>query len=222
MALQQHLIDAIPKRSFHMAINIALLGTKTRVCNDNLLEIIVNRLMREVSLIRLKDLERITFALNIFAFKTKSGIEQRLFEAIQAELESNRDDEIAEFPRLLAQCVRYLAYAGIHSNRLIGQVLEPTNLCTVYGDVKNYDNDIALLDCYARINLKRSYRGPLLTDQQCSQLKRKFCAPNPMAAGSRRLNNTDELSMDIWNCLKRLYGHCDWALALPYYYRPGI
>lgn len=200
-------------------LHIALLGSKTRIYNNKLLHATVEHFLLHLTDLRLKDMERICFILQLFNFKSKSGIETKLFKAILNELET-RTEEIYEYPRARAQCLRYLAYAGFHSQLQIAQTLHPNNLNRVYGHPANYGHEIQFLDTYTKINLNGKYNGPQLNDEQCAVLARQYCAVPPIDRIKRTL--TDELDIVLWNRLKEIYKHCEWAHVLPYKYRTGI
>lgn len=179
-----------------------------------MLEIVVKRTLTNLKGLRVKDMLRLMLALNLFDFKSESGIENQLFKAILHELETARFEEIAEFPRMLAQCLRYLVYAGTYSQQLIEHVLDPNTLSAVYGDIGDFDQEILLLNSFVQVNLKDSYRGPLLTEEQCKQMMLRFCADMP-TPNAKSMNRTDELQMEIWHCLRDIYKHCDWVHAYP-------
>lgn len=219
----QLLISQVNVRPLIVATtHIALFGRFTRCCDDHVLAAIVQRSLTNIKKLRLKDMSVIVYALCMFDYKSSSGIEKQLYSAILQELENHRHAEAAEFPNVFNSCVGHLSCVGVHSNRLINQIFEPSNLYAVYGTAKNVCHEILVLDSYAKVNLERSYRGHLLTVNDCAQWMSEYTILNPMAVDYESLQPADRMTREIWDCLTKFYGKCVWAHALPYIHWPHI
>lgn len=220
--LNAQLIDAVHSRSLILATTqIALFGINTQTCNDNVLEAIAHRALASIDDLRLKDMERITHAFNLYGYDPASGIKQKLYKAILQQLEHHRNTEAIRHPARFIRCVRNLAIAGVHSDCVTSKVLENANNNDISDNSKGYD--YLLLDSYVKLNLKGTKRVHQLTENQCVQLMQGACATDdPLATDGDAVSKADKVRASIWKCAKKTYGHCDWAHALPHIHRPGI
>ena len=123
----------IDKYSLTACLHIAILGTNLQYCHQELIESIVTRYHDNIEKVRLKDIERLTFALGLFDFKTTSGIEQKLLLKIIGELKS-RLDEVVSHPKCLASTAHYLTTCGIHDVEIIKSVLSEKFVNFAYGE----------------------------------------------------------------------------------------
>lgn len=219
--LHERLIVEVNKRSMTTIIKIALLGTKTQICNDALLEIITIRSISDIRGLRLKDMERLLFALNFFNFKSTSGIEIKLFVKALNELLFKRHVEISEHPQFLAKCLHHLAYNGIHIFNLGSKMLKMSNSEADSGKMNETAHEILLLDSLAELN-SNQFNGPQLTQKQCIQLMHNYCIP-AMAADNNNLNSgMDAVLLDIWDSLMIIFGErCVWVY-MSFMHRPGM
>lgn len=126
------ILPHVDKFGMLACLHIALIGTTLQYCHQGLLETILKRFNDEVATSRLKDIERITFAICLFNFKSESGIEKELLEKIRSELRV-RVDEIVLHPRCLASIAHYLSQLGIFDEEIIKSVLSPNFIKLAYG-----------------------------------------------------------------------------------------
>ena len=113
-------------------LHIALLGTNLQYCHQQLFEAIVVRINQDLKASRLKDIERITFAMGLFDFKTESGVEKELLQNIIKELK-HRVDEIMLYPKCLGANAHYLSMLGVYDIDIIRSVLKEDFINFAYG-----------------------------------------------------------------------------------------
>lgn len=133
--LSEVLVPKVKDASLIACLHIILLGTNLQYCHQRLLEEVVKKYNENLKSTRLKDIERITFALSLFNFKTESGIEQELLLKIVDELKS-RVDEIVQHPKSFSSAVHFLSVCGIHDMDLLRSVLKEDFLEFAYGKSK--------------------------------------------------------------------------------------
>lgn len=130
--MSEALLPRVDSISIIACLHIALLGTNLQYCHQELFEAIVLRFNRDLKKTRLKDIERISFALGLFNFKTDSGAEKELLWNIVGELKS-RVKEIMMYPKCLAANAHYLSVCGIHDVEIIKSVLKEEFISFAYG-----------------------------------------------------------------------------------------
>jgi hypothetical protein len=113
-------------------LHIALLGTNLQNCNKELIEKIVHKFNKEVTTVRLKDLDRISLVIALFDLQTESGIEMEFLRNVLEELKK-RVDEIVRHPRCFTSTVHYLAMKGIYDVELIQAALKESFVTFAYG-----------------------------------------------------------------------------------------
>lgn len=132
-ALSDLLVPKVSGCSLIACLHIGLLGTNLQICHQELMEAIVRRFNQDLPATRLKDIERITFALGLFDFKTESGIERELLWKTIDELKA-RVREIMMYPRCLAANAHYLTVCGVHDVDIIKSVLKEDFIKFAYGE----------------------------------------------------------------------------------------
>lgn len=138
--LSNALLWKVDKYSLTACLHVALLGTNLQYCHQELLEAIVKRYNKDIKQVRLKDIERVAFALGLFDFKTQSGIEQELLSKIIDELKS-RVDEVVLHPKCMAACAHYLTMSGVYDVDIIKSVLSEKFINFAYGELKSKNNN---------------------------------------------------------------------------------
>lgn len=122
----------IQKYNLLTCLHIALLGTNLQYYHQGLLEIIVKKFYENIGDTRLKDIERISFILGLFDFKTEGGVEKDLCRKIIEELRL-RVKEIVDHPKCLAACAHYLSISGVYDVEIIKSVLNEQFIEFAYG-----------------------------------------------------------------------------------------
>lgn len=217
-ALLDKLVDVArnAQNSIPYFTHMALLGTKTRICNNNLMTAIVERFRTNIKEARIKDLERIVLAITKLNFKSGTGIEDELCREILQEIKRpERKFEIEEFPQGLAACIQYLAYKDLYCPSLFAYILSPTIVRTVFEKRSTYDVTILFLDSYARINLKEEYSGPYLEKSMCADISGRLQKPIIMD-DHERLISEDLVLASVSAAIKKCFGQPEFVHVLPY------
>lgn len=131
--LCEALVPKVENYNLLGCLHISLLGTNLQYFNQDLIEKIVKRFNQDIKEIRLKDIERISFVLGLFDFKTESGIERELLGKIIVELKL-RIDEILNHPRCFPSTAHYLSLCGIHDEEIIKSILKEDFIKFAYGE----------------------------------------------------------------------------------------
>lgn len=130
--LMDKLVPNINRVSQLCCTHIALLGTNIHLYHEGTMNEIVQRFINEIESSRLKDLERLAFALSLYNYEHK--MEPSIYKLIAKELcGSERAQEIQQHPRCLPCCLHYLSLQKIYLNEEISKVLDESFIRTVYG-----------------------------------------------------------------------------------------
>ena len=108
-------------------LQVALLGNDLLVYHPKVIDMIASKFADEISTIRLKDIERITFALMLYNCVPVSRPD--IFTLVAQELRKpERTMEINHYPKCFVSCVVYLTTLGFFPQDLISAALQPTML----------------------------------------------------------------------------------------------
>lgn len=161
-------------------------------------------------------MERIAWALVLFDFKSKSGVEIKLFDAIRKEL-PKRTEEMEKHSLSFVMCANYLSMRGCADAALIGRILNPSYLMKAFGKPEFFIRELLFLDSYAQINLKNSYKGPLLNEAQRQRLASAYSNENNSADRS----SADKLAINVMKSIMAFTSYWPKTRALPHYARKG-
>lgn len=130
--LMDKLVPNINRVSQLCCTHIALLGTNIHLYHEGTMNEIVQRFVNEIESSRLKDLERLAFALSLYNYEHKT--EPSIYKLIAKELcRSERAQEIQQHPKCLSCCLHYLSLQKIYLNEEISKVLDKSFIRNVYG-----------------------------------------------------------------------------------------
>ncbi|PSN43523.1 hypothetical protein C0J52_22635 [Blattella germanica] len=132
LTLLDKVVPQIDRLSLLSLTHIALVGTNMQLYHEETMNKIVNRISNEIESCRLKDLERIAFALSQYNYehKEKPSIYDRIAEEI---CKPQRLSEIERHPKCLPCCLNYLSIKEIYLEDQISKVLSKDFLLTAYG-----------------------------------------------------------------------------------------
>lgn len=220
-ALQKKLLWNAEHQSLLTALHISLLGTKLRVCNPDLLEIIAQRFAKNITTLRLKDMERFTMAMALFDFKSSTGADDSLADLFVNDL-TRRTKEIADHPSSYTSCVYNLSLLGLDDVNLIASVLDPTYLQRNYGFLSRYQNEILFLDSYTRINLKDTYKNmPQLSNNSRHVLAKQCVEPLKRRRDGLEPGGSDKLIANIAESVRTVFNYFHIGHALPHFAKSG-
>lgn len=130
--LMDKLVPNIKRVSQLCCTHIALLGTNIHLYHEGTINEIVQRFVNEIESSRLKDLERLAFALSLYNYEHK--MEPSIYKLIAKELcKSERAQEIEQHPRCLSCCLHFLSLQKIYLNEEISKVLDKNFIHAAYG-----------------------------------------------------------------------------------------
>lgn len=130
--LMDKLMPHIDRVSQLCCTHIALVGTNIHLYHEGTMNKIVQRFLNEIRSARLKDLERLAFALSLYNYEHK--MEPSIYKLIGEELcRSERTQEIQKFPKCLPCCLHYLSLQKVYLTEEISKVLDKSFICDVYG-----------------------------------------------------------------------------------------
>ncbi|XP_033341948.2 uncharacterized protein LOC117229521 isoform X1 [Megalopta genalis] len=163
-------------QSLHTLTHIAHIMGATRVYDPILMKHIVQRLDNEFSSARLKDIERIIYAVCVITPVSEyHDTCNKFLNLLLSSYQTTRAEEISQFPKNFFRCVLYLSYKKIFSEELIRHVLDPMFVKNAYKySLKLLTNDFLSLHCTIQIELPH-YTGPLLSDDIYKCLVEQFC-----------------------------------------------
>ncbi|XP_069675089.1 FAST kinase domain-containing protein 5, mitochondrial isoform X1 [Periplaneta americana] len=126
------LLPQIDRLSLLCCTHIALAGTNTQLYHEGNMNKIVQRYSKEIQSTRLKDLERIAFALSLYNYEDKG--KPSIYDLIAEELGKNeRNEEIKSYPRCFVCCLHYLSLQKIFLKEHISRVLDKDFIRETYG-----------------------------------------------------------------------------------------
>lgn len=106
-------------------LQVALFGNNLLVFHENCIRKVSERFAKEMSSLRLKDIERFTYTLMLYSYIPSSC--PHILSLIVEELRKpERVVEINHFPRCFISCVNYLVALGVFPHDLISAALQPS------------------------------------------------------------------------------------------------
>lgn len=130
--LMDKLMPNIDRLSRLCCTHIALVGTNVQLYHEGIMNKIVQRLVNELESCRLKDLERLAFALSMYNYEHK--MEPSIYKLIAQELcRSERTEEIKLYPKCLSCCLHYLSIQEVFLKEETSKVLDINFIHAVYG-----------------------------------------------------------------------------------------
>lgn len=131
--LSDALLPKVDQHNILTCLHMILLGTNLQYCHHDLISAIARKFSKNLKKLRLKDIERMTFALGLFDFKMECGFEKELLVKVIEELKL-RVDEILIFPRCLPATAHYLTLSGVHDAEVFKSVLTENFIKFAYGE----------------------------------------------------------------------------------------
>lgn len=178
--LQMKLIPLVKNGSHYLLTHIAQLGVRQKVFNPLLLDAVVERLMEFLTMkppvLRLKEVERSLLLIATFRFKDCAGHIAKYCDEVQPHLKQSL---YTKFPLSLIQCIAHLVTIGTVDHELIDWALRycDDRICAhCYEQPEHF----LCIDSFAKINLRDAYKGHILSDNVCLELKLKYKSENPV------------------------------------------
>ncbi|XP_076303366.1 uncharacterized protein LOC143221763 [Lasioglossum baleicum] len=203
-------------RSLLLLMHVAQTMASLRVYDPVVMKHISDRLEKEFSTARLKDIERILYAIcTISPSSEYRDACKRILDLLLSTYKTVRANEFMQHPKVIFHILTYLSYKKIYSEELLRFIFEPAYLINAHKNNMWYlTSDFLILACTVEIELP-NYTGPLLNDELRTCLVKKFCARESVDEGYAYLRFRTEL---LYMC-KEVFGpdvHFDYIL--PHYY----
>ncbi|XP_031774544.1 uncharacterized protein LOC105736416 [Apis florea] len=175
--LLNSLHDIIPKLSLQCLIHIAHAFGSLHVYDEILTKKIIERIITQIQVARLKDIERIIFSICTIApnnINYYTDVCQKLINEIITTYKTSRAHEIENFPTTLVRILTFLTMKNIYIPELIQYVFEPKFMQKVYkNNFKLITNEWLVLHCSIEIEMP-CYKKPMLNNNMYKYLTKKF------------------------------------------------
>ncbi|XP_068225597.1 FAST kinase domain-containing protein 5, mitochondrial [Palaemon carinicauda] len=215
----------LPRLNHMCLLQVALVGNNLLVFHSGVINAIAQRFASEVKSLRLKDIERITFALMLYNYIPPSCPD--IFVKIAEELrQKERISEINMYPKCFVSCVVYLVNVGLFAPDLISASLQPSMLnllskTTHYSDMGREVNE---LDWALQIEGPAAYPGYRLDPEHRIELTKKYVARIP-SRSARDLTHQEKLILEVQEKLAAILGGTDFIAisnVLPHIQTPDL
>uniref|UniRef100_A0A182IIX8 RAP domain-containing protein n=1 Tax=Anopheles atroparvus TaxID=41427 RepID=A0A182IIX8_ANOAO len=215
------MVPEIPRLSILACLHTALLGSDIHVCHTPTLQLIVEKFHRNITSLRLKDMERIAFVLAHNNVALDGSRDLLLCRAILAEV-PNRVAEIVQYPKCYIALLHFLSMKNIYHPDLISAAFEQRFLQLAYNkNIAGAGREAVTLDAFTAINLANRYSGnrfPPAASRLVCKLTQDYL-PNP----KYKLTKSDRMLLDIQATFQAVRnGHCQIVHLLPHYQRPDV
>lgn len=191
--LQEHLMLFAKEASLMSLTHIIQLGTKQRVFNRQLIQVVLQRFLNKFDKLRVKDVERALLAISVLNDKI-TPIEMEFLKNSQKYLLKSLNSNFIES---IFRCISYLAICGVVDTQLIDWALDPKTHSHAFGTAIDQEEfPLLLIDSYAKINLEKTYRGHKLPVELCASLM-------PKIAEKEVTGQQSEVTTEISDILRR-------------------
>ncbi|KZC11723.1 FAST kinase domain-containing protein 5 [Dufourea novaeangliae] len=155
----------IPNLQLYAVTHISHAMGSLRVYDEILMDNIITRIQQDYDAARLKDIERIIYALcTVTPYRKYHDVCHELFKPIALTYNTTYSQEIQYFPKTLIRILVFLANKNIYSEELSEYVLNPQLVHSIYcNNIRNLTNELLILCCSIKIELP-NYKGPQLND----------------------------------------------------------
>ncbi|KAK7082600.1 hypothetical protein SK128_025523 [Halocaridina rubra] len=223
--LLDSLLPHIPRLNHMCLLQVALLGNNLLVFHQGAVNAIALRFYKELKFLRLKDLERMTFALMLYSYVPPSCPD--FFVKIAEELrQPERISEINLYPKCFVSCIVYLVTMGLYPPDLISAALQPSMLALLKKNINYADmaREVNELDWAVEIEGPPGYPGYRLDPATRIMLTKKYLAKIP-SKSARDLTHQEKLILGVQEKLGSLLGGLDFVTItniLPHVQTPDL
>ncbi|XP_046738551.1 FAST kinase domain-containing protein 5, mitochondrial-like [Diprion similis] len=215
-------VPQIPRLSMTCLSHVVLAAAAKSLFHAELLNAATVRFYREISKVRMKDINSLVFALSSFHYVPNR--QPDILNAVIDELNnSKRNFEIKLYPDCLAKCLHSLSLLNKRPKKLIARVLNPENIEKAYALDVNKCREIFALDLNVETEMP-DYSGPRLDTYLRKNLAMIMTDSLPKSKDLQR-TFTDYLKLDVIRVCEEYLGskemlHVDHVL--PQYCHPDI
>ncbi|XP_055632170.1 uncharacterized protein LOC129772247 [Toxorhynchites rutilus septentrionalis] len=212
----------VPRISLFCCLHLALLGSDIHLGHQPCLEAVIERFIKDIKLLRLKDMERIAFAIAQNNMTHTDNRDITLLSAILDEMPS-RIDEITTYPKSYLTLLHFLTLKDVYREELITAAFEPRFLHMTYGrNVASAGREVISLDGYLRINLRDGgkYSGNYFPEKQFKIIAKM--TQDYIPSREYRLSKSDRMLLEILETLQKRHKFAHITHLLPHYQRPDV
>ncbi|KAJ9588112.1 hypothetical protein L9F63_018521 [Diploptera punctata] len=193
------LTNQVDRLSLMACTHVALIGTNIHVFHKDTIDKIVNRFYNEIKSCRLKDLERVSFALSLYNYKHDKV--PSIYDLLAEEIcNSDRLEEIEKHPKCLPCCLNYLSQNGIYLEQEISKVFTKEFLVNAYGRNKHkIGREILNLDCSVELECP-NYTGNRLDTKTRDYLAKIYTDHiwEYEDLLNRKLNSSNKILLEVY------------------------
>ncbi|KAG0722490.1 FAST kinase domain-containing protein 5, mitochondrial [Chionoecetes opilio] len=204
--LLESLVPQLDRLNNMCLLQVALLGNDLLVFHPQVINMIASRFASDMSNIRMKDIERITFALMLYNFVPSSRPD--IFTLVAEELRKpERTVEINHYPKCFVSCVVYLTTLGFFPQDLISAALQPSmlSLLSMNRHYSDMGREVSELDWSLMIEGPPNYQGFRLNPDLREQLTKEYLGNLP-GGPSKGLTHQERLLMEVKEKLAAILG----------------
>lgn len=161
--LMSSISPILPKLDLQCLAHIVHVYGKAHLYSKPFMDVIITRFYNEIKNARLKDIEKLTFALSVFSIDTTNPIYNKIVEELTYRLSDDKK-EIFKYPWMFVSIMRYLAYLNIYPLHLIKLALDPSYVnLRCKGDIYLIGWEYSILEYCLKVD-RPEYTGPFLPD----------------------------------------------------------
>lgn len=219
------LMPQLPRLNNMVLLQVALLGNDLLVYHPQVIDIIASRFAMDMSSLRLKDIERITFALMLYNCVPPSRPD--IFALVAEELRKpERMMEINHYPKCFVSCVVYLVTLGFFPQDLISAALQPSmlKLLSMSRHYSDMGREVSELEWAMEIEGPPNYRGYRLNPDLREKLTKDYLGKLPVGP-SKSLTHQERLLLEVKEKLAAMLGGHEFLTithSLPHIQTPDL
>ncbi|KAK3876256.1 hypothetical protein Pcinc_018943 [Petrolisthes cinctipes] len=223
------LLDSLQRElhrlNYMCLLQVALLGNELLIFHPQVMDTIASRFAGDIKGLRLKDIERLTFALMLYNYVPPSRPD--IFNLVAQELrEPERVPEINHYPKCFVSCVVYLTTLGLFPQDLISAALQPSmlNLLSMSRHYSSMGREVNELDWTLEVEGPQNYKGYRLSPDKRAQLTQEYLGSLP-SGPSKYLTHQEKLVLDVKDKLGAMLGgprYLTITFVLPHIQTPDI
>lgn len=212
MELQKSLVPFAKEANLISLTHVILLGRMQRVFNPQLVDIVLERFLKNLDSLRIKDIEKALLVISTMN-RNPNEIDRKFCDSVHQYLLKLPKTEHMDLMERYIRCISFMVLCRDVDEKSIDWALYPRRR-KIYGDAIS-DNELALLiiDSYAKINLANSYSGHRLSDRFCAEL---------MQGTHKKSGKPYALTGEICEIFKTNGAHCILSIPIPYVPHPDI
>ncbi|KOC59256.1 FAST kinase domain-containing protein 5 [Habropoda laboriosa] len=193
----------VPELSLKCLTHIVHTCASLRVYDKVLIDSILERTGNELKSIRLKDIERILYAICTLTPSTSyyTDICHKFLNEITSTFQTDRAIEIEKYSGSLARILIFLAVKDIYTPELTQHVFDPVFVQKIYkNNLKLLSNDLLFLHCCIQIDMPH-YEGPLFAENIYEYLVKTYNCNDDVHRKDNRIKLRNEV---VFLCKNKL------------------